>query len=432
MNGRIGNLIFLPGAFGIDRSTGGSVSDDLEKQVTAALNNIKLALEKAGSSLENLVKYYIFLKHAADAPRMWKVMQEYFQKEAPLLIKQPPAVTVSEASAFEWPECQVEIDAIAVVSSMLPDWEMTKFPSMYGGLKRTYPNIDAGNPFFSESVKVGNLLFLSAVAAENPETGRIETDSFEQQMDVAFNKIKSALEKSGSSVSNIVKTLHFLTGTDDLLTKSRDLKQSFSPASDRLWKRELEHYDEYAPILFDLPPASTFLKVSALANPKALVQLDVMAVLDRNRPNWEVKNYLLYLGKRGFPRHIGEIKKYYSNSVVVGNLVFLSGQTPTDLFTARIESEVFEDPAKVALNNLKIAVEETGSSLQQIVKTNVLLPQPENLPIFRKIEEGFYRQYAPELIKEPPASTVIHPLSLAGTNLKIEIEAIAYVPSLLK
>ncbi len=114
----------------------------------------------------------------------------------------------------------------------------------------------------------------------------------------------------------------------------------------------------------------------------------------------------------------------------MGNLAFISGQTPTDLFTARIESDIFEDQVKVALNNLKIAVEETGSSLNNLVKTNVLVPQPENLPVFRKLEEEFYRKYAPGLIEEPPASTVIHPLSLAGTNLKIEVEAIAYVPGL--
>ncbi len=96
----VDNLIFLSGAGGIDRNTGEPVSIDLEKQVIAALNNIKTALEEAGSSLENLVKYYIFLKNAADAHRMWKAMLEYFQKEAPRLVKEPPAVAVSEVIGF--------------------------------------------------------------------------------------------------------------------------------------------------------------------------------------------------------------------------------------------------------------------------------------------------------------------------------------------
>ena len=152
--------------------------------------------------------------------------------------------------------------------------------------------------------------------------------------------------------------------------------------------------------------------------------------MNRYRPGWEVKNYLLYLGKRGFPRHIGEIKKYYSNSVVVGNLAFISGQTPTDSFTARIESNVFEEQAKVALSNLKIALEEIGSSLDNLIKTHVLVPKPENLTVFRRLEMEFYHKYAPGLLEKPPATTAVHPLNLAGTNLQIEIEAIAYVPDL--
>lgn len=428
----LGNLIFLSGVLGVDGNVGESASNDIENQVIAALNNIKIALQEAGGSLNTLVKYYIFLKNAADAPRMWQAMLRYFQAEAPQVVDEPPAVSLSEVLAFERPGCLVEIDAIATVSITEAEWKMKKYPMLYNGVKQTYPYIEAGKPFFSESVAVGNLLFLSAMSAENPQTGKIDTGNFEQQMDAAFYKIKSALDNAGSSVSNIIKTLHFLTGVDNLLARSLDLKQSFSPASDRLWKRELEHYDQHAPILFDLPPASTFLKVPALPDPGAQVQLDVTAVIGRYRPGWEAKNYLLYLGKRGFPRHIGEIKKYYSNSVVVGNLAFISGQTPTDLFTARIEYDLFEEQVKVALNNLKIALEETGSSLDNMVKTNVLIPQPENLAVFRKLEKEFYRRYAPQLLVEPPVSTIIHPLSLAGTNLKIEIEAIACVPDLPK
>lgn len=424
----IGNLVFLSSSAINNSNTNESCSLTIEKQVIATLQNLKQGLKSAGSSLENLVKYYIFLKNASDASMVWKTMLKYFEREAPALLKEPPAIAVSEVIGFEKPACLIEMDAIAVVSGNKPGWEVKKYPMSYGGVNQTYPYIQPGNPFFSESVVVGNLVFLSAMDAVDPETGKIETNLFEEQMDVAFEKIRSALDNCGSSVSNIIKTLHFQTGIDNLLSKSLDAKQSFSPASDRLWKRELEHYDQYAPILFDLPPASTFLKVSALAEPKAQVQLDVLAVINREQPGWEVKNYLLYLGKRGFPRHIGEIKKYYSNSVVVGNLAFISGQTPVDLFTARIETNVFEEQCKVALHNLKIALEEVGSSLEYLAKTTVLLPRPENLLIFRQIELEYFRQNAPQLLKEPPASLVIHPLNLAGTNLNIEIEAIAFVP----
>jgi 2-iminobutanoate/2-iminopropanoate deaminase len=425
----LGNLVFLSGATGIDVEKSQPITEDLEKQVFQVLENIRTALEEAGSSIENLVKYYIFIRNASDSSRLWKAMYEYFRERVSYLVEEPPAVTVCGVIGFEQPGCLVEIDAIAVVMRNMPGWEMKKYPMCYKKTRRTYTDIQPGKPFFSESVAVGNLLFISGMTAENPNTGEIESNRFEDQMDIAFDKIRTAMDNAGTSPSNIIKSLHFLTGVEDLLVRSRDLRQSFSPASDRLWKRELEHYDRYAPVLFDTPPASTFLKVPSLGASGALVQLDITAVMSRYQTEWEVRNYLLYLGSRGFPRHIGEIKKYYSNSVVVGNLAFVSGQTPTNSFTARIDSDSFRDQVKVALTNLKSAIEETGSSLDNLIKTNVLIPQPENLPVFRKIELDFYQKYAPALIDEPPATTVIHPLSLAGTKLYVEIEAIAYVPN---
>ena len=231
-------------------------------------------------------------------------------------------------------------------------------------------------------------------------------------------------------MSNIIKTLHFVTGLDSLLAGSRDACASYSPASGRLWKSELEYYDNHAPYLLDEPPASTFLKVSSLANANSLGQIDVIGVISRYRPGWRVKKYPCYLAKRGFPRHIGDIKKYYSNSVVVGNLVFLAGQTPTDPDTARVETDIFEEQMIMTLQNLRAVLEETGSSLENLVKTYMLLPNPENCAAMRKIELEYYQKYAPQLVDEPPASTVIHPLNLATPKYLIEIDAIAFIPEL--
>ena len=106
---------------GTDNIPGEQAPIKFEIQAVNALNNLKTALKEAGSSLENLVKYYIFLKSAADAPLMWKIMLDYFQDQAPKLVEEPPAVAVSEVKAFESPGCLIAIDAIAVVSNVNPD-----------------------------------------------------------------------------------------------------------------------------------------------------------------------------------------------------------------------------------------------------------------------------------------------------------------------
>ena len=91
-------------------------------------------------------------------------------------------------------------------------------------------------------------------------------------------------------------------------------------------------------------------------------------------------------------------------------------------------SDDFEEQVKTALDGMRSALEETGSTLANLVKTYVLLPAPETGDAFRRIERDYYRKYAPALVEQPPASTVIHPLSLASTKMKIEIDAIGFLP----
>ena len=424
----VGNIIFLSSLDGRTLETGEVTSNKFDEQLVVCLDNIRLALEEAGSSMDNLVKNFVLLRDFEDCPRMWKTMLEYYQKYAPDLVEEPPAITVTQVSSLAEPECLVEIDSIAVVSKDEPGWEMKKYPMYYGGVKQVYPHIKPGKPFLSESVAVGNLLFISAMAGENPDADRIETNVFEEQMHIALDKVRRAMDKPGSSMSNIIKTLHFQTRLEALLEQSKDVHQSYSPASDRLWKSELEYYDRYAPFLLDDPPASTFMKVPSLASPDALGQVEVIGVISRYRPGWRVKKYPCYLAKRGFPHHIGDIKKYYANSVVVGNLIFISGQCPFDAVTGKFETDVFDEQMAITLDNLRVTLEETGSALENLVKTHMLLPDPKNYPSMRRIELEYYQKYAPALVDEPPASTVIHPFNLAAPNLLLEIDAIGFIP----
>jgi 2-iminobutanoate/2-iminopropanoate deaminase len=413
---------------GINLKTGRPVPGQVESQVTAALDHIRAALEEAGSSLNHLVKLQICLRHAADSSRVWKAMLEYYQTNGPELVEEPPAVAMTEVISLGDPEYLVEISSIAVVSRDRAGWGMKKHPLLYGGVKQVYPNIAPGMPFMSESVVVGNLVFLSAMSGEDPGTGKIETDIFEEQWKIALDKVGAAMDRAGTSLSNIINTLHFITGVGDLGSGAKDVRVTYSPATDRLWKAELEYYDRYAPFLLEDFPTSTFLKVSALANSSAKGQTDVTGVISRYMPGWEVKCYPAYIARRGFVRHISEIRKQYSNTVRIGNLVLISGQTPIDVYTARVETDVFEEQALVALNNLKEAVEESGCFLENLVKTHVLMPNPANLAAYRKVELEFYRKYAPGLVEEPPATTVVHPFGLASPKFGIEVEAIAYRP----
>ena len=423
----IGNVVFLSGLSRIKKEKEKN-NQGIRNQTAGCLDSVKAALEQAGSSLDNLVKLVILIKDSKSSPEMWGAIRRYFREYAPLLIKEPPAVTVIPVGGFLEPDCQVQIDSIAVLSKNGQGWKVKKYSSRHQSTRNHLSDLDSKARLSSDVVMVGNLLFFSGFSGENPHTGTVETPDFESQMDAGFERIREAFDLAGSSPCNIIKTLHMLTGLEDMLISSKDRNVSHSPASDRLWKRELEHYEMYAPELLEDFPASTFLKLPALETPGAKVEIDVTGVVSLDEPGWEVKKYPLYYGKRGFPRHIGEIKKYYSNTVVVGDIIFISGQTPTDQFTGRIETDTFEEQVNVALYNLRLALEETGSSLSHLVKTYILMPDNDHYPIFRTLEREYYKKYAPGLIKDPPASTFIQPLNLASPKMMIEIDAIGYLP----
>jgi len=111
---------------------------------------------------------------------------------------------------------------------------------------------------------VGNLLFLSGCDGSHPETGEVETDSVEQQVILALDKVRASLERGGSSMDTVVKTFMMLRRLEDY---------------PRMRRAELEYYERYAPRLVSNPPVSTFVQLPSITSQKALFQVDVTAVV---------------------------------------------------------------------------------------------------------------------------------------------------------
>ena len=426
---KVGNILFLSGSAGRTLETGDVPSGDFKEQMIVALDKIKLAVEESGGTLDNLVRTLILLRDQDHFVLAWKTLLEYYQKNAPALVEEPPVATVIQVGSLAKSHYLVEIDAIAVSSLNEPDWEVKKYPLYKNGLKQTYPNIEPGSPFYSESVRVGNLVFLSNVTAEDPDTGMVNSDVLEEQMSVMHEKIRTAIEKTGGSLSNIIETFHYLTKMDFPAPEIKDTRGGSSQATARMWKAELRYFEKHAPFLLDEPPASTFMQVHSLGNPECLIGASIIAVVSRDRTGWEMKKYPLYYGQRGLPRHLGDIKKYYANSVAVGNLLFISGKAAESIYTDRIETDDFKEQMITALDKLRLTMEEAGSSLENLVKTIMLVPNLENYELMRKTELEYYQKYAPRLVEEPPASTFIKPVSLATPKFMIEIYAIGFIPT---
>jgi 2-iminobutanoate/2-iminopropanoate deaminase len=131
--------------------------------------------------------------------------------------------------------------------------------------KKTYPLYYAGQKQkFARSVVVGDLVFCSGMSGRTMETGDVSSDDVKEQMLVALDKVRAALEEAGSSMDHIVKTVIYLKDVKDY---------------DLMRATEYEYYQKYAPGLVEEPPASTFMQPASLARPSMLVEIDVVACL---------------------------------------------------------------------------------------------------------------------------------------------------------
>ena len=139
-----------------------------------------------------------------------------------------------------------------------------------------------------------------------------------------------------------------------------------------------------------------------------------------------IKHYPFYIGgvKQVFPNvHPGTPK--YASAVVVDNLVFLSGMTAQETETGACLTDTVADQMVVCLDKVKAALEEVGSSMENIVKTLIFLKDVKDYQIMRKAELEYYQKHAPRLVEEPPASTFLQPASLARPEFLVEVDVTA-------
>ena len=129
--------------------------------------------------------------------------------------------------------------------------------------------------------------------------------------------------------------------------------------------------------------------------------------------------------KKTYPLVYAGQKQKFARSVVVGDLVFLSGSSGRTMETGDVSSDDVKEQMIVALDKIRASLAECGSSMENIVRTMIYLKRLEDYDTMRATEQEYYRKYAPALIEEPPASTFIQPMSLSRPNMLIEIEVIA-------
>jgi 2-iminobutanoate/2-iminopropanoate deaminase len=132
--------------------------------------------------------------------------------------------------------------------------------------------------------------------------------------------------------------------------------------------------------------------------------------------------------KKTYPLIYAGKKQPFARSVVAGDLVFLSGMTGRAIETGELGSESFAEQMRAALDKIRAALTEAGTSMDNIVKTTYYIKNAEDAAVLQQVEKEYWQKYCPRLLEEPPASTLIQPLSLILPEVLLEVDVIAVIP----
>lgn len=108
----------------------------------------------------------------------------------------------------------------------------------------------------------------------------------------------------------------------------------------------------------------------------------------------------------------------YSHAVRVGNLLFVSGRTPSMPVTGELVDDNIQNATRRAIENVKDILDEAGTTLENVVKTTVFLRDMNDFAEMNKVYGEYFKV-------DPPARSCIQVAKLPR-NAMVEVEVVAY------
>ena len=107
----------------------------------------------------------------------------------------------------------------------------------------------------------------------------------------------------------------------------------------------------------------------------------------------------------------------YSQAVLAGNTLYISGQLPVDASTGAFAGEDIQAQARQSLTNIGYILEAAGMSYADVTKTTVLLKDIGDFAAMNEVYAQFF--------KEPFPARAAFQVAALPKNALVEIEAVA-------
>lgn len=108
----------------------------------------------------------------------------------------------------------------------------------------------------------------------------------------------------------------------------------------------------------------------------------------------------------------------YSQGMILGNMVFSSGQIPVVPATGEVAGNTITTQAEQSCKNVEAVLQAAGSSMEKVVKTTCFLADMSDFGEFNKVYETYF-------VSCPARSCVA--VKTLPKGVLCEIEAIAYI-----
>ena len=111
----------------------------------------------------------------------------------------------------------------------------------------------------------------------------------------------------------------------------------------------------------------------------------------------------------------------YSPAVVIDRLVFVSGQGAADPASGRMAGPDVAAQTEQVFRNIRAILEAAGTDLAHVVRCGVFLVDMADFPQMNEV-------YARVFGGHRPARTTVQVAALPHPDLRVEIDAVAYLP----